>query len=121
MIARRNFDKAGEAAVKLLKESIKPYKGGNDLLRAIHDLNVQDKHRTLIIQRIGIGSPILDLGAKGGESVFASDPNKPSKVELLFPNDCALAKHELVGTLHDLVEVTASVIKTFEPLLAPSG
>jgi hypothetical protein len=120
-IIEKRFGKAGPAAVKLLRETIKPYRGGNDMLRAIHDLNVQDKHRMLILQQISFSGPIIDLGAKGGESVFASDPNKPSEIKLLFPNDCALAKHELIGTLHDLVQVTASVIESFELLLSPSG
>ena len=49
MIKSRGFDKAGEAAVRLLKEH-RPYAGGNAALRAIHDLNIRDKHKMLIVQ-----------------------------------------------------------------------
>ena len=50
MVRKRHFDRAGSAAIKLLKET-KPYKSGNVALRAIHDLNVQDKHRALLDHR----------------------------------------------------------------------
>lgn len=46
-VARRNFDRAGQDAVTLLHE-FAPYRGGNELLRAIHDLDIEDKHTSLL-------------------------------------------------------------------------
>ncbi|HUS98314.1 MAG TPA: hypothetical protein VMX97_16425 [Hyphomicrobiaceae bacterium] len=46
-IKRKNFHRAGSAAVDLLK-FLKPYKGGNEGLRALHDLDVMDKHKALV-------------------------------------------------------------------------
>lgn len=121
MIARRNFDKAGAAAVTLLKEW-KPYKGGNLELRAIHDLNVQDKHRQLVVQRVSVSGPIIDTRPEDGSRFkIVGDPNKPSDVKLVFPADSTLSEHELISTLHKLVDLTASIVKSFEALSAPSG
>ena len=47
MIKKRHIDRAGQKAVDLVK-SFKPYKGGNNLLRALHDLDITDKHKSLI-------------------------------------------------------------------------
>ncbi|MFT6909601.1 MAG: hypothetical protein ACJAS1_006324, partial [Oleiphilaceae bacterium] len=47
MIKNRHIDRAGNAVVALVK-SFKPYKGGNTLLRALHDLDITDKHKSLI-------------------------------------------------------------------------
>ena len=113
-IARRHFDRAGLDAVRLLKEW-KPYTGGNIELRAIHDLNIQDKHRELIVQRIQAGGPIIDTRPEDGSPFkFVGDPNKPSDVTLRFPLDSALAEYELIGTLHGLVGLTARVVEAFE-------
>jgi hypothetical protein len=46
-IKERKFYRAGPEAVALLK-TLKPYKGGNIALRAIHDLDIRDKHEALI-------------------------------------------------------------------------
>ncbi len=48
MIKEKNFDRAGDDAVTLLK-SFKPHRGGDELLRAMHDLDIEDKHKALII------------------------------------------------------------------------
>ena len=55
------FARAGHEALKLIRE-IKPYPGGNDLLRAIHDLDIRDKHKRLIVNAMSFGAPIIDLG-----------------------------------------------------------
>lgn len=43
-----HFDKGGPAAVKLLIDEIKPYRGGHPTLRALHELDIQDKHQLII-------------------------------------------------------------------------
>jgi hypothetical protein len=44
MIKRKRFNRAGRNAVALLHE-LRPYRNGNSALRAIHDLDIQDKHQ----------------------------------------------------------------------------
>src|SRR5665213_2124187 len=58
MIKRRKFDRAGPGAVALLRE-LKPYHGGNAALRAVHDLDVRDKHQSLIPGVMNVASPII--------------------------------------------------------------
>ncbi len=118
MIAKRHFDRAGTAAVQLLKE-LKPYKGGNVALRAIHDLNVRDKHRTLIVHAVSSISPRMQMTPAGLMPV--GEPTKPSEVKLVFPLDCALAETDLIPTLHELVDLASSVVEAFKPLAVPTG
>jgi hypothetical protein len=69
MIKRRNFDRAGSDAVALVK-SLKPYRGGNDALRAIHDLDVLDKHQALV--------PVIGAGTSPQALIkfFGNDPTR---------------------------------------------
>lgn len=60
MIKKRHIDRAGEDVVKIVR-SLKPYKGGNALLRAIHDLDIADKHQSLIPVAHYTGVPYLRL------------------------------------------------------------
>jgi len=46
-IKNRNINRAGKDVVEIIR-SLKPYTGGNEALRAIHDLDIADKHVTLI-------------------------------------------------------------------------
>jgi hypothetical protein len=45
---QKRFRKAGDDAVELLRK-FAPYRGGNHALRALHDLDVQDKHTSIIV------------------------------------------------------------------------
>lgn len=47
MIKKRRINKAGEDVVKIIR-SLKPYTGGNKLLRSLHDLDITDKHKSLV-------------------------------------------------------------------------
>lgn len=49
------------AAVDLLK-AVKPYKGGNDLLWLLHQLDIIDKHRGLVPAYSTVGTTIIDGG-----------------------------------------------------------
>jgi len=60
------------AEAKLLIDSVKPYKGGSDVLWRIHELNNLDKHRLLVTVGSSFGS--LDLGAHMHEMMKKSFP-----------------------------------------------
>jgi hypothetical protein len=47
MIEKRHMNRAKPEVIALLK-SVAPYKGGNIALRAIHDLDIMDKHQELL-------------------------------------------------------------------------
>ena len=118
MITKRGFDKAGEAAVRLLRE-FAPYKGGNTELRAIHDLDIHDKHKALL----------PTLGVLGGFSArYIPQPDGPPKAEiktgpfqLFMPKDTSLGGREAVETLEVLVQTATGVVEAFERLFVPAG
>lgn len=121
-IKRRNFYRAGQAAVDLLTE-MKPYKGGNIGLRAIHDLDIQDKHKELIPGTVSVASAAFSLPVIEGKVVpkIIGDQSKPSELRLLFPNDSALAGRDLLPTLHELMQLTAGIVESFKALSTPPG
>jgi hypothetical protein len=117
MIKRRNFDRAGTDAVDLLK-SLKPYRNGNSELRLVHDLDIQDKHRALIPQAVGIASPVIRLWDDDGtiNPTVMGDPNIPSQIKFLFPPGTGLDGRELIPTLNQLVQLVDSIIDSFREL-----
>lgn len=128
-IKDKKFDRAGDEAVNLLKE-MKPYKGGNILLRALHDFDIQDKHKMLIPTSTSAASPVFELHDGTGKyhtdehgrpmPKIVGDPNKPSETRLEFPNDSVFAGKEIIPTLHDLVKTAAGTVEAFKALSAPT-
>ncbi len=60
VIRERKIHRAGSDVVALI-ESMKPYTGGNIALRAIHDLDVTDKHHALLPVLAAASVPLRDL------------------------------------------------------------
>ncbi len=59
-IRKRNVHRAGRDVVQAI-ESLKPYKGGNVVLRLIHDLDIADKHQALLPVLSGVSLPLGKL------------------------------------------------------------
>lgn len=112
-IRLKNFDRAGALAVKQLKE-FQPYKGGNIALRAVHDLDIEDKHKQLIPIQTHIIGRAIDIRHPSGvpTPVAGSQP----KAAYMFPPENPLAGKEIVETLHQLVELVEGVFDVFEVL-----
>ena len=113
MIQRKNFYKAGPRAVEVLTE-LRPYRGGNLALRAIHDLDIQDKHQA-----------IIPVGATGSVGVKVEMQNGAPVIllgdystVLAFPKDGGFAEKPIVETLEALVHLVESIINTFEAVIA---
>ena len=64
------FINCGKDVVDLL-EGLKAYKGGNDRLRALHDLDIDDKHK-LVMPVIGAAATIMDPNRIVAEAFCAS-------------------------------------------------
>lgn len=75
--AIRKIDGASGEAIAFIK-SLKPYKGGNDLLWALHRLDIIDKHRFFIT----IASVNTAITIKGG----------PLSIDCFFPDDTSLVR-----------------------------
>jgi len=124
MISRRGFDRAEQKYVdELLK--LKPYQGGNVALRALHDLDIRDKHRTLIPEKTMITTPGIGLAlASDGTPKMRSDgtpelmfnPDDTAEVRYIFPDDYPLSGQPIVPTLHNLVETVSAIIDRFEQI-----
>lgn len=116
-IKDKRFDRAGPEAVALLRE-FKPYRAGNTALRAIHDLDIQDKHKMLIPTFITFATPILSRWDDDGTPnlTVVGHPTAAQDIHLLFPDDGPLAGTELLPTLHELVELVAGIVEAFRSL-----
>ena len=117
MIRRRDFHRAGDAAVALLRE-LKPYPSGNALLRAIHDLDIHDKHSALIPTFMTVGGPIISRWDDDGTPnlSFVGDPTAPTELALVFPASVPFAGTDILKTLKSFMELTASVVESFRTL-----
>jgi hypothetical protein len=115
MIKRKNFHRAGEAAGELLRD-IKPYRGGNVALRALHDLDVQDKHRSLIPNSNYASTPEITTDWSSGELMLRLVEGSEPKVHFVFPDDSALAGSEIVETLEGLAQLVERTVQAFAAL-----
>ncbi|MEQ9190477.1 MAG: hypothetical protein RLQ25_08225 [Alphaproteobacteria bacterium] len=114
IIRSRNFHRAGPNAVALLAD-LKPYADGNTALRAIHDLDIQDKHQALIPSVSTISGPVLRMWDDDGtiNPTFIGDPNAPSEIQIIFPYDSVFAGQAIAPTLHKLAQLADSIIEGF--------
>jgi hypothetical protein len=115
MIRKRNFDRAGPEAVRLLK-SYEPFKGGKTSLRALHDLDIQDKHHSLIPNAAIITSPALEMDMSTGSLILKPVEDSVAAIEITFPDDSPLAGREMVQALQELVELVEGVLEAFATL-----
>jgi hypothetical protein len=117
MIRRRNFHRAGPSATELLR-SLKPYRNGNAALRAVHDLDVHDKHRALIPNAVSASSPIIQLWEDDGtrNPRVIGDPTAPTQIMLVFPASTEFDGREMVPTLHELVQLIEGIVEAFRAL-----
>jgi hypothetical protein len=146
MIRKRKFDRAATEAVTLLR-ALQPYKGGNILLRALHELDIMDKHQLIIpvnaqteIRNMRIGTPggggihmrgvvmrnVMQIGSFGGGPVRVEGE---AKTRVLFDQDAPspLPGRVVIETLKEMAQTVAKVIEDFEalglrpPEATPSG
>lgn len=119
---RKNFHRAGEEAMAVL-ERIRPYAGGNVLLRGLHDLDICDKHRAIIPAHTLVNTPQIepydfedDLNAVKMRIVEGST----ATVAYTFPNEpnMPFGGEVLVPTLEGLVEAVESVLGAFSAVVS---
>lgn len=126
MIKTRNFDRASLAAQNALR-ALRPYKGGNEPLRALHDLDIQDKHHRLIPSACGITTPpvsvVLDehgapKGFAEGKLALKADLSVAPVIVWSFPTDGPLANEPIVDGLRNLLKLVSEAIDSFEAITA---
>lgn len=123
-ITNKKFHRAGAAAAALLKQ-VAPHRGGNAALRALHDLDVLDKHKQMIPSAVTFTSPTfrMDQDAEGRPILVpVTAVDEPTSILLTFPDDGGVfAGKEVIPTLHQLVELTAGVVEAFKALCEVPG
>jgi hypothetical protein len=112
MIKNKNFDKAGAEAVQLLRE-LKPFNGGNAALRALHDLDIQDKHHSLIPNASMMTTPQITADMSSGKPVIRLVEGSVPIMTTTFPKDSPLAGQEIIPSLHDLVKLVEGILEAF--------
>lgn len=120
IIKDRNFHRAKPEVIDFVK-SLKPFKGGNASLRAIHDLDLQDKHQALIPNASVIASPVISLWNDEGhpELSVVGSPVRPSELKFIFPDGGVFSQQEIIPTLHELVNLVDSILDALIALHTP--
>jgi hypothetical protein len=114
-INNKKFHRCGADAVALLK-TVSPFRGGNDYLRAVHDLDVRDKHCGLLVVGRSFecsfeGSINLENYADNKLSI------KASRVTLGFPEDDLFGGMFVIEVLQKAVEEIERIFQAFESLV----
>ena len=133
-IENRNLKAAPEIS-RVIIDDIKPYKGGNDLLYGLHDLDITDKHKLLIpivsIVELRGASGEDDCGGRfknlnffitqsGRINALSSTKNlkitnygQPS-FEIRFDKGEVFEDKPVISTLHQLWQLVSGIIGKFE-------
>jgi len=121
MIKRRNFHRSSPADQEAIRQ-LKPFRGGNHLLRSLHDLDIQDKHHSLIphaslvtlpkvsVKTDSAGNPI---GFAEGKVELEVDPSERPTVKFTFPEDSVFAGEEVAAILWQLHEHVTNIVDQF--------
>ena len=120
-IKAKKFSRAGEKAVALLK-SLKPYKGGNVALRELHDLDVRDKHKTVLFAAFVSDGILFRVRDEENRPIFHLMPEGPSpSIKLLFQENSVFSGKEIIPTLRGLVKLVDGVIDAFANIPVADG
>jgi hypothetical protein len=113
-------------AVKAI-DALKPYKGGNDLLWKIHELNNIDKHRALFT--VDTDCVMVDDWLPGDYLLKAGDPtfagifdnevekNVEFDIEEAISESHVAQSDALLPSLHQMVDFVDNLILSFMPFL----
>ncbi len=95
-------------------ERFEPYHGGNDSLRALHELDIQDKHTGIIV----VATPTtidFNLAYQIDGSQAAGHFDVVRRLE--FSEGTSLAGHGVFETLENLVKLVDGIIEAFASLV----
>lgn len=139
MIKKRHIDKAGEDVVEIVRE-LAPYTGGNKLLRSLHDLDITDKHKSLVpvahyagiknFQMSGASGPMLTIQdlhcgpIRDGMVLMSLPPAGNVRIGQSFNPSLKLCideevidrDEELIETLHKYVTMVEDILAKFKNL-----
>ncbi|KDA03412.1 hypothetical protein [Hyphomonas oceanitis] len=117
MIVDKHFNRASDEAIELLRK-LRPYPEGNSVLRALHDLDIQDKHRALIPAGGNITTPEVKAAVIDGRAVITHVEATKPKMRLIFPEAGPAGNCEVIPSLEEMIGLTESIIRSFESLFS---
>ena len=127
-IALRKMNRAAPADLDILR-SLKPYTGGNDLLRAIHDLDIEDKHTAIIPAVSYVSTGYMGFGAVAmgntprilGSGMYLIRPGqchvdgtKAAEIKVVFGPNSPLADWEIILALWRMYDEVDNALSAFE-------
>lgn len=124
MLARRNLHHASQADQQALAQ-LQPYHGGNVDLRALHDLDIQDKHRDLIPETTFLTTPEIrirtdsegkPIGFETGKLEAEMVSGSKATGELRFPEGFPLAQQPLLPGLTRLADMVDGILNAFDAI-----
>jgi hypothetical protein len=114
-------------------DALKPYKGGNDALWRIHELDNIDKHRTLFTYANDcfLYADWLSEYSSGLYTIKASDPhfggigvfddevekNVEFEIDEAVTKAKAATRHPLLPSLNELIDYVHNLVLSFKPFL----
>lgn len=137
-ISDRKIRRAGDDVVQVVR-NLKPYAGGNDALRAIHDMDVADKH-TMLLPVLGavtlplrgiLGQAIPEqlanfstLIVKDGQIVIGTPGSVPiplgtelpARFFLAFGEGRGFGRRPVIESLHELAQTADGVVNALASL-----
>src|SRR3954447_19322714 len=125
-LPRMSFDVVRSEAVKAI-DALKPYKGGNDLLWRIHELDIIDKHRHLFSVAHDYlfygdwfdGDYLFKASAPNFSGVFDAQVEEDMQLEIdkAISQTQVAQSNSLLPSLHQLMDFVDKLIADFKPLL----
>jgi hypothetical protein len=122
VIKKRNWGRADPQDIEIVRE-LRPYRGGNHLLRSLHDLDIQDKHVSLIVNDAWLSSGGVRVKQdEDGKPVgfdeqrleLELDPTTSPSAAFVFPDNSAFPGEEVTDVLHRLANLVAGIVDKFE-------
>jgi len=117
-IKRRSFHKAGADAVALIK-SFQPYRGGNESLRSLHELDILDKHSMLVPFNRTMNFRVA--GSYQSDDLSNHSFSIDADIIVVFPDDAPLAGLPIVDALKQLVDLVEGILEAFARMVELRG
>ena len=111
-IKNKKFHRAGDKAISIIRE-LKPFTGGNTILRAIHDLDILDKHKLLIPIPVQLESPPIRIKDDNDMPITPEIMQGKGKSTLIFQRDEGDEILEVIPTLSEMISLVSCIIERF--------
>jgi hypothetical protein len=108
-VKERKFSRCGEKAITIAIKA-EPYKGGNNLLYSIHQLDISDKHNMLLPVANSVGMPVIDTWT----GRIVGDPTRPSSITYTWPAPNPLHGQDVISSLQQMADLITKVVDDFE-------